>query len=194
MLCIVGDPRIPLPHHPKVRRFTHADRPTYSDIFRIVNDRTGHADLNIFANADCWLDYAATRRLRTEAWSGVLALSRWEQPTAEPSFIEICVLQGGSQDAWVWRGRMELLDADYLPGTPGCDNRLLRQLAPLGPYNPGLDIRLYHLHNSGVRPWLGTKTPPLIPGPYGFTRPTKLHHPERVLDRTIAAPPARYRG
>lgn len=127
-------------------------RPTFGDLFSVIDELTHRSDINILVNSDIYLDDSVQHLSKFELVDTVLALQRWEigmdavpvQPTFRPD----------SQDAWIWQGRMKPLGHDnFHLGKPGCDNRIAWEFMTAGysVVNPCTLIRAIHLHQSGVR-------------------------------------------
>lgn len=148
---------------------------TYKDYFQLITERTGQNDINIFMNTDCCLDGNSTMHIHkiksNEAW----CLSRWDISSIDP-FKAAPYMVNNSQDAWIIRGSpKQIQDGGYHLGVPGCDNRIMWELAKAGYSirNPALSIQLYHYHlyNNGNRHY---KFPSVVDlSKYGICEP---HH------------------
>jgi hypothetical protein len=78
----------------------------------------------------------------------------------------------GSQDAWVFRGVVKEVFADFYMGLYGCDNRIAYEIKSAGYeiINPALSINLVHLHKVDekliqgkvIRTKLNTVPPPYL--------------------------------
>jgi hypothetical protein len=127
-------------------------RPTYKDFFLLT--RHYPDDINIVANTDIFFDESINLLHEMEFTDQIcLALTRWDR-TSEGGIKRY--VDRGSQDAWIFFGavkNIDKMDASYTLGTPGCDNRIARELkdAEYMVYNPSESIRIIHLHKSGIR-------------------------------------------
>lgn len=140
-------------------------RPTYMDFFVMTQDFPD--DINIIANSDIYFDdslcilksMAEDQQVfekiitKSDISDICLALTRWDVMIDN---IPSRFIDRGSQDAWIFFGavkNMDKMDASYSLGTPGCDNRIAREIFDAGyqVYNPSETIRILHLHNTGIR-------------------------------------------
>lgn len=159
----------------RIHPITMSSRMTYKDYFKLISDKSGDNDINIFMNTDCCLDGNSASNLHqiknNEAW----CLSRWDISSIEP-FKASPYMVHNSQDAWIVRGKpRDIVDGNYHLGVPGCDNRIMWELAKAGYTirNPALTVKLYHYHlyNNGNRHY---KFPSVIDlSKYGVCQP---HH------------------
>ena len=99
------------------------------------------------------------------------ALSRWEDLPGSRGLLDRC----DSQDAWIFRGPIKNVSADFTAGIRGCDNRLAAELHKAGyrVSNPSRAIRAFHLHRSGVRHY-GHAPADAVPPPYLLIDPAEL--------------------
>lgn len=127
---------------------------------------------NVIANSDIYFEELPKEGPRIgECW----ALSRWNVlPDGEPVLWNM----RDSQDVWVLNGLPPEIDADFNPGTPGCDNRLCWLLGQhLKVRNPSKTVKAYHLHLSEYRSYgEGRGMPKMyrLPPPYAFATPEEL--------------------
>lgn len=116
------------------------DRPTFNDFFSLANERAEPGDISIIANTDIYFENSL-RYILQMGENEAFALSRTDN------------LSWDSQDAWIFRGPIKKMDADFFMGRGGCDNRLAYEMARAGykVSNPALTIKAIHLHASQVR-------------------------------------------
>jgi 2-polyprenyl-3-methyl-5-hydroxy-6-metoxy-1,4-benzoquinol methylase len=143
------------------------DNPTFDFLFQKVNQISGDNDIAIICNSDIYFDgtIALIDRMPPNT---IYALSRWNcEPTKPP------VLDEKNQDAWIFRGKIEGVSADFRLGMPGCDERLAQEFsnANYTVINPSKSIRAYHHHNSNVR---NHSEEDRTTGPYLFVGPSIL--------------------
>lgn len=116
------------------------DRGSYA---RLIAFGIKHCNIvNVLINADCWIDHEDAGKLKVIRPDEVWCISRIDAKEAKDS-----------QDAWAWRGKLDIPDANYPLGLPGCDNRFACQCAEAGRklLNPCRSIRVHHNHESKVR-------------------------------------------
>src|SRR5690606_1560719 len=109
---------------------------------------------NIISNTDIHFDETLSLIHDIEFSRDIcLALTRWDvnQDESLKRYID-----RGSQDAWVFFGsvkNLEKMDASHALATPGCANRIAREMhdAEYHIYKPSESIRIIHRHTSGIR-------------------------------------------
>lgn len=141
-------------------------RPTYNAMFDIINSITGPDDWNVLINSDIYTDYTI-ELLNNYDSNDFIALARWDVDKAgNPKLLD----RWDAQDAWAFKGKTRKMNADFFQGIAGCDNAIADRAEKAGyrVLNPSKTIKIYHLHNSGVRNYNPSNR---IPGPY------KLIHP-----------------
>lgn len=121
-------------------------RITYQDMFDHMAKHSGPDDINILANSDIYLDetiHLAEKIGKDECY----ALTRYNVLGENKIQFEDTP---GSQDVWIFRGRIKPGNYSFPMGMPGCDNRIAHELLEAGyrVYNPSLAIKTYHLHSS----------------------------------------------
>ena len=84
-----------------------------------------------------------------------------------------------SQDVWAFYGAVPKIEgADFfVGGVAGCDNRIAKLLEDSGynVVNPSIDIKTYHLHETGVRNYIENgKIKETIPPPYKLVPPCTI--------------------
>jgi len=136
----------------KITAATRSDRrPDFRDLFDLANSHSGPDDLNVIANADIILEESGLRFADRFLKPGdCFALSRWDLQFNGPPRLH---REAFSQDAWMFRGPIRPIVADFGLGVPGCDNRLIHELRAAGyaVSNPALTVRAFHLHLSAIR-------------------------------------------
>lgn len=135
-------------NNPSFRIYELQGRPTFRDIFNIINSVTLPNDINIIINSDIYLP--ENFNVSPEA-NDCYALSRWD---IQPDGSAIHYNNSSSQDTWIFRGAIKMVDnCNFTQGVPGCDNKIAYQLEQAGykVTNPSLSIKTYHLHLSSVR-------------------------------------------
>lgn len=158
-------------------------RPTFQDFFNYINSVTTDNDVNIITNLDIYFD--DTIKLAEQIKSNeCYALSRWDVTSITP-FTILMYDQAGSQDTWIFRGKVrDGMYADYPCGKMGCDNRLAHELQHVAKYmtiNPCRDIRCIHYHLSQQKNYdtqIRNKNTVVQP-PYAFVKAT--HLPTQVV-------------
>jgi hypothetical protein len=160
---------IPAPNHNKINEIIRQGRPTFNTFFNAINLISSEGDISIIANADIYFDetIAGLSELKSDE---CFALTRWDMK--ENLDIKHYEDGFGSQDAWIFKGPIRKIDADFMPGILGCDNRLGYEIARAGYKlrNPSKTIRSIHYHLSNVRHYDTNK----IPSPYLMIYPEEL--------------------
>lgn len=151
--------------------FIHSStRPTYKDFFTHSIDTSkiyisSDSIVTVVANSDIYFDetigYVSNITDRD-----VYALTRWDvdEKCQNGKFYN----RSDSQDAWIWRGELNLtnVECDFCLGIAGCDNRIAYELSKNYIIkNPSKSIKIYHLHNSGIRNY--NRNEPISP-PYKY--------------------------
>ena len=156
-------------HLDKLDAIILPSRPTFNDYFKLTKPDY----INIIANGDIYFDNTLSH-VKNHYWGHkqCLALSRWD---VNPSGFEKFLDNIDSQDVWVLPGHVSHIEgADFTLGTAGCDNRIAYLLHKSGysVFNPGLDIKSYHLHNSQVLNYVDSNGQPreTVRSPYVLLR------------------------
>jgi hypothetical protein len=175
-ICILVEGDVDfLPDSPKTRTRTVGARPTYNDFFSWIAEAAAVDDLSIIANSDIWFDESITVANRVVGSGDCFALARW----SDGRLFD----RNDSQDAWIFRGRINGVRGDFPIGVPRCDNRLLYELQEAGyrVTNPAFSIRAHHLH-AGHRPaYSAENTGDFVAPPYRYTWPDNLWSLPRTL-------------
>jgi len=156
-------------HNDKIAIIVINHRPTFNNFFEQINNYTDDTDVNIIINSDCFILEDSILKIKnnicdTEAW----ILSRKEL-ISPISFSWIDRMDAtGSQDAWCVKGKVKELDADFMMGLLGCDNKIAYLLYTAGyiVLNPSNDIIVYHYHTTQLRTYDENGR---LPTPYLFT-------------------------
>lgn len=158
-------------------------RPTFDELFHAGSLAAGPNDVTVLLNSDCHLDETAAD-FASLAPGEMWCLTRHELDAAGRWHLWET---GYSQDAWAWSGRCEITGANFVPGTIGCDNRLMYMAHAAGYTirNPARQIRVCHRHAADARTAL-----PRLPGPYATMPPHALDEPGRLsIDESPDLPP-----
>ena len=144
----------------KISQVVISHRLKYADVFSYILSSIPSGSIVLFGNADIFVksDFAAIHRI--DMAKTFIGLVRWDVDMRGEAKI---FMDGkgqprkDTQDLWAVRAEdvtEELVAAtDFEFGKPGCDNKIAAIMNRAGFYccNPGLDLRSYHLHNSGFR-------------------------------------------
>jgi hypothetical protein len=192
VVCVLDEGARDLPvAHPKIRVRVSSTRPTYRDYFSWINELAGPDDVSILANADIYFgDHLFLFRHWLPPGGTALALARWE-PDENGTFL--LRDRNDSQDAWIFRGPIRNIDADFPVGVPGCDNRLASELASAGfeVLNPSFSLKSFHLHAGERLPWIGDARAGGVEPPYAYIWPHNLWPLYRTLLHNVRHPSAR---
>ena len=127
------------------------ERPTFNKFFDSINEVTSNDDINVISNSDIYFDESLNRLNEINLTNFCFALTRWDVwNDGRARLTEI----SESQDCWIFKGKINIINANIKIGIPGCDNRLAYEIKEAG-YNltnPSISIRAYHLHISEYRP------------------------------------------
>lgn len=149
-------------------------RPTFSDIILLIDKTSGHDDINIFSNSDCFIDDKSIPFLQRMSSDDAYCLSRVEIRKAYPLKIKRWKTYRtwkkhlDMQDCWCIKGKPRPnMKLDFYMGKPGCDNRLAYEFTKVGYTisNPRSKISVYHFHTTELRRY---SEPERVPEPYAF--------------------------
>ena len=141
-------------------------RPTFLQLFEL--SKAYPDDINCFCNSDIYFDSVSF--LHTIKENECYALCRHDIKDGVPVFAN----RPDAQDAWIFRGVIKPIDANFTMGLWGCDNRLAYEIKRAGYSlkNPSLSIKIIHLHaiddRNHKRDLYNT-----VPGPYFTLHPTQ---------------------
>lgn len=142
-------------------------RPTFAELFELTKDYPD--DINCFCNSDIYFtDISMMPVLKeNECW----ALTRWNAKDGNYVFFG----RSDSQDAWVFKGVVKPINANFTQGKWGCDNRLAYEIEKAGykVSNPSLSVKTIHLHAVDRRKYKRTEDNS-VSQPYLILEPTYL--------------------
>lgn len=165
-------------------------RPSFTELFEAGDHWAGENDVTVVLNSDCYFDHLSTTFLSEIASNEFWCLTRHEETAAGWQLWDVSF----SQDAWIYRGKSRLKNADFLPGTVGCDNKLafLAVEAGYDIQNPARTVKLCHLHRGEQRTML-----PRLRGTYVHIHPHTITERAKwkfVENQNYASGPAVWRG
>jgi hypothetical protein len=143
-------------------------RPTFKELFDMSKDFPN--DINCFCNSDIY--FPSIEGLKNIKENECYALTRYD------------ILEGGglkffnrpdSQDAWIFKGAVKNIDANFTTGMWGCDNKIAHNISKVGYKitNPSLSIVTVHVHKDERRNHNRTELN-TVPPPYKTIQPTLL--------------------
>jgi hypothetical protein len=124
--------------HPKVSTVKLARKSFYSDYVEIANRQDG---VVVIANADVHFDWSVGK-LRVIPNEALCAITRTD-----------CFDNLWSSDAWAFRPRMDVKGCEWSLGRYGCETAFCEQVKRQlnwGIWNPCYEVRLVHVHCSGI--------------------------------------------
>jgi len=167
--------------HAKQRTRTNDGRPKYNDFQSWVQELPPlESDVTILANSDIYFDKSLIALAEALKPGQVAALSRWDvQPDGRAVLFE----RNDSQDAWVFKGPLRNVQADFPVGVPRCDNRFLYELKRAGyeVINPSYSVRAYHLHAGQRSEYKTEQLDHFVDPPYAYLWPHNLWSLPRTL-------------
>lgn len=148
----------------------HLDkRKTFQDLFEFCN--TFDDELFVIANTDIIFDKTILYVNKNNIDGRFLCLTRWDLKSDNKLkfFDNKAGISYFSQDSWIFKTPIPILDADFYMGKPGCDNKLvyIADKAGMDVRNPSKGIITTHVHASNYRtytsgsnqtvkgPWMG---------------------------------------
>lgn len=149
------------------------DRPTYSDLFELINQNTIESDISIIANTDIYFGQSISVLNHLAFNDRCFALSRWD---VGPKGKAVLFDRNDSQDVWIFKGRIKNINGDFHSGVPRCDNRIAYELEKAGyrVENPSFSIKSYHLHTGERGEYPGVNQSGYIEPPYKYIWPHNL--------------------
>ena len=157
-------------HNSKIILQPIAHRPTFQEIFELVNLVSKEKDINIVTNNDIYFDHTLNF-IDCIKENDCYAITKIDIQKDKLVRIQ----KTFSQDTWIFRGRIRIPGfCNFTMGLPGCDNRLAYELDQFGYdlQNPSHTIHCIHLHESNVRRYDMTVK---VPMPYKDVRQGKLN-------------------
>lgn len=142
-------------------------RPTFRELFKLADDYPN--DINVFCNSDIYFKEIET--LKAIKAHECYALTRWDYKGGKLHFLN----RVDSQDAWIFKGTVKDIKANFTSGLWGCDNRLLYEIEQAGynVLNPSLSIITVHLHQEDNRAYERTRLN-TVPPPYKMLKPCAI--------------------
>lgn len=140
------------------------DRPTFSQLFELTKDFPD--DINCFCNSDIY--FPDVSKLKEIKHNECYALTRWDIVNGREKFFG----RRDSQDAWIFRGTVKPITANFTMGKWGADNHIAWLITNAGYAlkNPSLSIKIIHLHEKDERQHLRTANN-TVPPPYHLIEP-----------------------
>lgn len=140
-------------------------RPTFSELFDLTKEYPN--DINCFCNSDIYFtDLTRIKQIRDNE---CFALCRYDLINGKEVFFN----RRDSQDAWIFKGTVRPIKAEFGMGNWGCDNHIAYLIKQAGyeVKNPSLSIKIVHLHAVDDRAHFRTDKN-TIPPPYYLINPT----------------------
>ena len=140
-------------------------RSHYQDFANYINECTEQNDINIISNSDIYFD-ETLKEAENIKEGECYALCR--QGMLENYWA-------GSQDTWIFRGKIRKGNYDFPIGYPGCDNKIAFELDKAGykVTNPMHSIKTHHNHKNET--WYeGQNDKYRLPKPYKLVPPCSL--------------------
>lgn len=133
-------------------------RPKFCDLLDIMRCTTTTHEICVLSNSDIGFD-ASISYAENLAFDQAICLSRWDKidksiDSTDRSNYRVRNNPNQTQDSWIFKGPpSKKIKADYHFGVPGCDNKFALDLSVAGyyVYNPCVDIKSYHYHDSEER-------------------------------------------
>lgn len=170
----------------KLKQVVIGNRLTYGDIIKWIQENIQHVNSTSvpiigFTNADIYFDMSLKHLWEINMKDKFLSLLRYEESADPDTKAELYGPRPDSQDTWivdsesVCKREWKLDELQFKFGQPGCDNAInmyfLRQKFIVA--NPCLNIKTYHVHQSGLRNYTNAD---IIDKPfYLYLEPTGLH-------------------
>jgi hypothetical protein len=161
----------------KIRIHRTPGRPTYQDFFIFCNSKLS-GETCIIANADIIVGKDIDKAESHPDFGNMfIALTRWDLSKKEDGTFSSTFFDNHrgiarvSQDTWVFKSPIRIAGCNFPMGKPGCDNKVAHIAKNAGYIvtNPSLQIKTYHLHESGIRKYNGSD---VIPPPWQMVPPT----------------------
>lgn len=170
LILIEEDTIIPFKHS-KIVWMKQNSRPVFGDFIKAANDYP--QDIKIIANTDIYFDEYNIGLICASLKDGqCFALSRWD---IQLSGDYIHHASRDSQDSWIFKGKIKDMNANFLTGKAGIDNRMAYEIEQAGyeVLNPSRSIYSFHLHITGIRNYT-RKEGEVIDKPYKLVPPTYI--------------------
>lgn len=160
LLCDNGSEEV-VSANAKTRIVIVNDRPSYADFFKVMSEYPD--DIKILANSDIYFDDTLSY-CEDMPEGNCYALTRWDDKP-HGKFLNP---NAGSQDVWIFKGKMKDVYGEFQMGYWACDCRIAYELRKSGyvVQNPCLTIKIYHLHRELRNLAVNPHPDKTIPGPY----------------------------
>jgi hypothetical protein len=190
-ICVFveGEAGAPAPSE-RIQIRRSATRPTYADYFDWISELASPEDISILANSDIFFDSQIdVFRVWALPKGEALCLSRWETADKRPYLND----RNDSQDAWIFKGEVRDVAADFAVGVPRCDNRIAHQLEAAGYIvrNPAFSLRAFHLHAGRRYEYPLDHQENFVPPPYRYMWPHNLWSLPKTLAHNSRYPALR---
>jgi hypothetical protein len=175
----------------KVNYISFGKRPFFSDLFGFANNLENNK-IKVVANSDIYFNESIEKASEALKKWDVLALTRWDR--LENENLEF-YNNYKSQDAWIFRKKLQNYIGEYHIGRHGCDNKLIYEMKKAGYKlnNPSLSIIAIHLHISNLRSYFLDPSYERVDGPYDYLLPTYLNNRDNLSkDKEIYFTKSRY--
>ena len=181
----------PFPNHSKLKTRRISHRPQYNDFFDWANGLVeSPLDISIIVNSDIYFDITLLALANSLKPHQCAALSRWDVQADQSLRL---FDRNDSQDAWVFRGKIRPMNADFCVGIPRCDNRILYELRAAGyeVINPAFSVRACHLHIGERGEYPAEINGPHVDPPYAYLWPHNLLNLPQTLIHNVKHPDRR---
>jgi len=153
----------------------HLDkRKTFQDLFDYCNTYFPN-EICIISNTDIIFDDTVNYINDNNIEDRFLCLTRWD--VLQDGNMRFFDNQSGiayfSQDSWIFKTPIPIIDADFFMGKPGCDNKLayIASQAKMDVRNPSKAIITKHIHTSNYRTYTSCSKD-TVPSPWMGIEPT----------------------
>ena len=191
-VCLfVENDGLTVPHCPRLKTRSISHRPKYNDFFDWANGLVeSPLDISIIVNSDIYFDITLLALANSLKPHQCAALSRWDVQADQSLRL---FDRNDSQDAWVFRGKIRPMNADFCVGIPRCDNRILYELRAAGyeVINPAFSVRACHLHIGERGEYPAEINGPHVDPPYAYLWPHNLLNLPQTLIHNVKHPDRR---
>ena len=127
-------------------------RPTYTDFFKIASKELDKDEIVCICNTDIYFDKTINLVKKYCLDNKFIVLTKWT--LFEDGRVERFQKErsgSGSADAWIFKNNIKKFNTDFKLGVARCDGRLSFEAMTnkIDVINPCLDIKTYHVHNTG---------------------------------------------
>ena len=169
----------------KIEYITIQGDVTYQTFFDYAKENL-YGEICIVANSDIFFDDTLEELKSEQLQDKFLCLTRWNlNPNGTLEFYSPEYGPETSQDVWIFKGGVEILESNVPLGYMGCDNRIasIAFESGLDVSNPSHIIICKHLHNSQYR----TTAKQRIYGEYLFVTPSDNCKPSKTYKTMVAS-------